>query len=401
MENIYNKYVISLKNGFLPSEPTANNIRDIYQPWFKLCKNIQQLIVDNQLESSVISINLIDILPDTTLNEYKIIYSMLCTIQSAWIWSKGEGQHKHYVPKQIAIPLDIVSKYLGLKPLISHASIDLYNWKLIDPASEPILDNLSMAFSFTGTKSEEWFCLCMVDIEYRGSTIINAIINYAANSREDCEGASTWQDCDAQSSWQDCKITNKITLTECLNIIVDTLKVIIISLERIYEHCEPEHFYHQLRKYLNGWTNHKLFPTGMELEGVDTNVRYMGGSAAQSTLIQVIDVFLGIEHKDQYLINIREYMPVKHRLFLTEFVLKHNIKQYVLNNTKYAQSYNLCIDQLTMFRSRHLGLIYKYIMVPSKSKDLENVSENMEGTGGSHMQSMLKSFKAETLNNII
>ena len=74
-----------------------------------------------------------------------------------------------------------------------------------------------------------------------------------------------------------------------------------VLLERMYEKCDPNVFYHQLRPYLAGSKNMASagLPNGVFYdlgEGKGSWHQYSGGSNAQSSLIQAFDVFLGVEH---------------------------------------------------------------------------------------------------------
>lgn len=72
-------------------------------------------------------------------------------------------------------------------------------------------------------------------------------------------------------------------------------------LERMYEHCAPAFFFHQLRPLLAGSKNMASagLPNGVfydEGHGQGEWHQYSGGSNAQSSLIQTFDIFLGVEH---------------------------------------------------------------------------------------------------------
>jgi hypothetical protein len=65
----------------------------------------------------------------------------------------------------------------------------------------------------------------------------------------------------------------------------------------IAERCDPYVFYKKLRQILSGWSNNPAVPDGIVYEGVsDEPKKYNGGSAAQSSTIQAIDIALGIKH---------------------------------------------------------------------------------------------------------
>lgn len=343
-------------NGFLPLNPTPSTIRPPYNAFMNIANDLPKLIESHTIKQVVLNLELIEIDNKTTHEEYQTLYCMLTLIQAAYIWHNGEDNHETLVPKQISLPLKTVSEYLGIAPILTHASIDLYNWQYINPCEGMSLDNLKSAFTITGTKTESWFCLIMVYIEYLGRDIISSIVS--GNINESLLKLST------------------------------QLDLIIATLDRMYEHCDPDIFFNILRKYLTGWTNNILFPNGMLLEGIGIK-RFAGGSAGQSSLIQLFDIFLGITHQNTFNIEMRPYMPKGHRQLLIDIETKFNIKDHL--NDSNLELFYTCINKLSKFRSHHIGLVQRYILNKSKSTVMST-----EGTGGSNLMGLLKGYRIET-----
>jgi indoleamine 2,3-dioxygenase len=72
-------------------------------------------------------------------------------------------------------------------------------------------------------------------------------------------------------------------------------------LERMYEKCTPDVFYHQIRPLLAGSKNMAAagLPRGVfydEGEGKGEWRHYSGGSNSQSSVIQFLDIVLGVTH---------------------------------------------------------------------------------------------------------
>jgi indoleamine 2,3-dioxygenase len=61
------------------------------------------------------------------------------------------------LPKQIAIPWFKVAKLLDVKPVVSYAAVDLWNWYKLDDSLPVELDNLAMMHTFTGCFDEAWY----------------------------------------------------------------------------------------------------------------------------------------------------------------------------------------------------------------------------------------------------
>lgn len=220
-------------------------------------------------------------------------------------------------------------------------------------------------------------------------------------------------------------------------------------LNRMTEKCAPQTFYHDIRPFLAGSKN-------MEVAGLPNGVFYdegngkgewrkcSGGSNAQSSLIQFFDVILGVQHsptaspgplssppKTNFLqvrtaapcsINrfklipgqeMRKYMPGKHRKFLDHLESVANIKGYAesTSDSDVTDAYNVAVGELKKFRDIHIGIVTKYIIIPSKQRsppapnagiNLAVASANptstqeLHGTGGTHLLPFLKQSRDET-----
>lgn len=94
---------------------------------------------------------------------------------------------------------------------------------------------------------------------------------------------------------------NTEVVRECLLSLASSIQDIGVLLERMYEKCDPEVFYHHIRPSLAGTKNmaHVGLPKGVfydEGNGKGQWRQNSGGSNAQSSLIQFFDVVLGVEH---------------------------------------------------------------------------------------------------------
>lgn len=95
-------------------------------------------------------------------------------------------------------------------------------------------------------------------------------------------------------------------LTALLCRFADGLSDLNLTLRRMYEHNKPAVFFHQLRPFLAGSKNmgHAGLPKGVYYDVGDSDgmerpenwLQLSGGSNAQSSLIQALDIFLGIKH---------------------------------------------------------------------------------------------------------
>ena len=169
-------------------------------------------------------------------------------------------------------------------------------------------------------------------------------------------------------SFQKCLIMHivkdmlNIYLLQCME---EKMKRQYQILQETYK-CNPEHFYHLIRPYLAGSVEKDSL--GWYLEGIELYVKYEGGSAAQSSLIQAEDIFLGVEHPgDKFLPKMREYMPEDHRNFLRHQETRPKIIElsYQLDARDYApleDARKKCVQWLLKFRQLHYNIVQKFYM---------------------------------------
>lgn len=177
------------------------------------------------------------------------------------------------------------SEHLGLNPCASFASFCLWNIRPVGryglnyaAAYEP--ENLRQITSFTGTTDEQWFFSISAAIEARGGCLIPGMFAAIEAAREG----------------------NSHRVQEFLGTFATCILHMCKDLERMYEGCAPSIFYHDVRPFLNGGkgvNKDTQTPAGVFYEnesGGGQWHQYDGGSNAQSSLIQLLDIFLGVDH---------------------------------------------------------------------------------------------------------
>ena len=108
------------------------------------------------------------------------------------------------------------------------------------------------------------------------------------------------------------------------------------SLIAMREGCHPFIFYHRVRPFLSGWKHNPTLPNGILYKGVSNERKqFYGGSAAQSSVIPMLDIALGITHDSakstEFLHAMRNYMMPKHRDFLSYLERIANLRDFVLH----------------------------------------------------------------------
>jgi indoleamine 2,3-dioxygenase len=112
----------------------------------------------------------------------------------------------------------------------------------------------------------------------------------------------------------------------------------------------------------------------------------------------------------------RNYMPGPHRDFLNHIstLPESSIREYAINSTvpEVVEAFNFAVAELARFRDIHIGLITKYIIIPSKqysptgnpglnlavasAKGVKEGKEKLHGTGGTDLLPFLKQSRDET-----
>lgn len=189
--------------------------------------------------------------------------------------AEARGVYAETVPAPLAVPWVAVSQHLDLPPILTYATTVLWNWYLVDEARGLVSDNMRIATTFTGTRSEEHFYAVSLAIELRGVEALKLM-------RVSLDEAFV---ADALARRRIAAYLGRIAA------VVDELRALLHSMSA---HCEPATFYWGIRPWFRGADG-----GGWHYEGVDapgTHRRLTGPSAGQSSLIHALDVFLDVDH---------------------------------------------------------------------------------------------------------
>lgn len=386
------QYHVSLVTGFLPDAPPISRLPAYFDPWEDLVCRVPLLLKEKRFRDEVDSSLPLVIVSDTHLpteRHWNRASAVMTYLSQAYLWQEGEEGAVSILPKQLAIPWWEVSHRLGIPPVASYGPVVLWNWKLKDPDQPIVLDNLSGDLLYTGTADEEWFYLVS-----------------AATELSAAPGIVQTHQC-LEMVGKD----NTTEVIKCLEAIAVCISDMLIVLEEMYSTNNPDVFYNVVRPFLAGTKNMKAFSEGLIYEGISTEPMAFGGpSAAQSSTLQVFDILLGVEHQGivkEFLDAQKWHMPRPHRQFLLALSLKPSLKQYVLKNKSnehLVKGYNDCIHALTEFRSKHVIMVTRFIVTPSRRSGHANKEDGTlatRGTGGSDFMVLLKSSRDETQNCLI
>lgn len=415
-------YGLSHKHGFLPDTLPLTRLPDpYYNKWEAIAANLQALILSRRLRGVIDRLPVLSTIGLEHDSEWRRAYSLLSFMAHGYIW--GGDSPSDRLPPPISVPLLEISHRLEVPPVATYAAVCLWNFKpLFVDEDIDNLENLATLNTFTGSIDESWFYLVSVAIEARGAPILSLMMTAMDAVRH---GDSE-------------------TVTRCLRSFAERLTDLTKILQRMHESCDPTVFYHRIRPFLAGSKNmaEAGLPYGVIYEdgsGQEEYQQFSGGSNAQSSLIQFFDIALGIEHsptgesrasqaenqakaakRHNFIQDMRRYMPGRHADFLNDVTGVANIRPYVESHRgdkELCLAYDACLAMLSAFRDKHIAIVTRYIITPSRevrarsrsrspevTRDRMNIAvasqknngKSQKGTGGTALIPFLKQARDET-----
>uniref|UniRef100_A0A3Q1BGH1 Indoleamine 2,3-dioxygenase 1 n=1 Tax=Amphiprion ocellaris TaxID=80972 RepID=A0A3Q1BGH1_AMPOC len=382
----FDTFDISEELGFVLEEPLTH-LPDYYRVWLDLANNLTHLIESRKLRDLVHNMPVLS--PDLLTNhrELRLAHLSLGFISMGYVWQEGQHAPAQILPKALAWPYWLVSRRLGLPPILTYADSVLANWKLRDPTGDMEIRNMDLIFSFPGGESCRGFFLVSLLVEMAASSGIAVSIQYSLPLFH------------VSCFWSYSLLLSVIRKT----------KFVLFP-----DHVEPTAFHGTLRIFVSGWKDNPMLPRGLLYEGVSSEpILLSGGSAAQSSAIQCFDALLCIQHEDEtgaFLTRMRDYMPPAHRQLIETLSICPSLRDFILSRSSsdLCQAYNSCISALVDLRCYHLNTVTKYVIVAgnharSMGCPLRGVGTalNNTGTGGSNIMVFLKSVRNTTQKALI
>jgi indoleamine 2,3-dioxygenase len=372
-------FEVSRERGFLPAQDPALELPRGFAVWDDLARELPKRLLAGRIRRALRGLPVLqtESLPaGAPLRRAMLVLSYL---GHGYVW--GEPEPADHVPASIAVPWCAVASRLGRPPVLSYASYALDNWRLLDRARPVELGNLAIAQNFLGGADEDWFILIHVEIEARAASILSRL-GPATSAASRGDG---------------------VALAEHLGAIATGIEALCETLQRMPEHCDPYVYYHRVRPFIHGWKNHPLLPHGVVYEGVialgGRPQSLRGETGAQSGIVPALDAALGVAHADDplraYLLEMRDYMPPRHRAFLEAVEAAPSIRAGVLacGSREAREAYNECLRWLEAFRSTHLDYAARYIHRQSQSTASNPTAV---GTGGTPFMPYLRKHRDET-----
>lgn len=369
-------YDVSQECGFLPTvSPAFVKLPEAFGQLQQTAVMLPKLLITNKIRQAIENVPEVDvdneILDEMQLRWLILLYSFL---SHAYVW--GESTPTTILPRNIAVPFYKIAQKMGRPPILSYASYILENWVRIDNKKPIASDNIMIVQSFLDASDEYWFILMHLDIEIKATPSLAAIPSVLEGIERDDVSKVMNALGDIKYAW-----TN-----------------INSSMNRMLKGCDPYIFYNRIRPYLKGWKNNDLLSEGLIYQGVvaygDKPQKLIGASGAQSAIVPAMDALLNINNESnsfrEHLMEMRDYMPPKHRAFVEAVKKYSTLRNFVKNrlnqSPKLTDLYNDCVFVMEKFRTQHLKLAAHYI-----NQEATKVNNNTGiGTGGTHFMRYLK-----------
>nr|BAD27565.1 molluscan indoleamine 2,3-dioxygenase like protein I [Haliotis diversicolor]BAD27567.1 molluscan indoleamine 2,3-dioxygenase like protein I [Haliotis diversicolor] len=369
-------YHVSRDTGFLLENP-QEYLPDYFEPWNRVAKRMPDLVSRHSMREAVEEMPLLDHSRLTGYRQKRLAHMQLVLITSGYLWQEGDAGVVQRLPECVAVPLWHVSNKLGLKPVICHPDMCLANWKYTEDQRD-----IEVIYTVPGGSSSVWFfkVTCFVEMAFaKGLQSVQEVL-------------------DGVMEDDNVKVTSGLT---GMTITVGNMQS---AMKRMHEHLSVPTFYNTVRPYLCGWGGPSSpLPNGLIFEGVSEKpFQVIGGSTAQSTTLQLMDILLGVTHspdKQAFLNEMRNYMPPGHRQLLLDVMdMPRKLTCMVADSedSELTTAYSKCLAAVTQFRSYHIQMVTKYVVSASKKGSRENSYLANMGTGGTDLLPFLKALRDDT-----
>ena len=362
ISRILQTHDVDFARGFLPAQDPLLNLPDRYAEWDFLGANLTAYINAGAVRDKLGNM---EVIPDPEFNsQAQLERAMLLLSFFAHAYVHAHPGPSTFLPACIAVPWVKVANTLQRKPILSHSSLVLRNWRRLDTAKPIQLDNLATLNQFHGGLDESWFYLVTVEVEQVGAKAIPLVL----------ETMKWVADGDYERAAQ------------CLAKVNGVLRDLIVVLRKMYANCDPHTFYLRVRPFVGSFENIEYRGCGLPPQS------FHGGSAAQSSLLQLFDAALGIEYEEdstrEYLQLMRRHMPFRHAAFLSFVEENSSLRDNAAQSQALARAYEEAVQHLIAFRNEHLKMVALYIMKPAKQ-----ARAIAKGTGGTNPLVFLKSVR--------
>ncbi|MEP2989471.1 MAG: indoleamine 2,3-dioxygenase [Parasphingorhabdus sp.] len=375
-------YSMSASRGFLSHfEIVDIDLPDFFKPAVEAAQNLSGLMTSGRVRHWLEQIPELDLkdwarnAPDEQVRVAMVHYSFMV---QAYVW--GEAEAPTTLPANLAKPIVALAERLDQAPLLPYSCYVLDNWTRLDRNTPITLDNVRMVQNFLGGADENWFVLIHVAIEAAAAPILDLACQLvdAANS-EDAKLATRLLN-EMNGHW------------DAVNAVFDDMP----------ERCDPYIYYQRVRPYIHGWANNPALPDGLVYEGVEKyegkGQVFRGQTGSQSSIVPSMDALFQVSHENDplraYLDELHAYRPVQHRKFIEDIREQSKLRDFAIasSDSSLRIAFNINVEQVARFRTRHLEYAASYINKQAKSGD---GNDTEVGTGGTPFMKYLKKHRDE------
>lgn len=379
VEHVLASCSVDGERGFLPAEEPLKSLPSAFAVWEQVAAELPKLLMTDLLRRELEDL---PPFPVHRLSAHQLERAMmlLSYLGHAYVWT---GRPATRLPSNIAVPWHWVAGRLGRPPVLSYASYALHNWRRFDADRDVELGNIALLQNFWGGADEEWFILVHVDIERKAGPLLVALVQAKLASQAEDVAAAT-------RALLSCAVAQE---------------AMYATLCRMPEWCDPYIYYRRVRPYIHGWKANPALPEGLVYEGVSEyggrGQFFRGETGAQSSIVPSVDAVLGITHApgllNDYLMEMRTYMPPAHRRFIEYLEAGTSVRPLVERSRELKDAYNRCVELQEGFRAKHYEYAANYIYKQGQ-RDSEASGANPSGigTGGTPFMPYLKKHLDET-----
>jgi len=345
-------------------------LNEDFQEYEEIIKNLSAINKDYSLVSEINKIKFNDnfLRPNyfksmltSRITKIFSIFSILVNSFTFTSLKLNSSLKRLVIPKQIAIPLLESAKILELKPIVClwtnlHAVTknikELKSYKNIDEYNENDmkLENIKLAFSQTGTVTEDFFLKINYLVSIKMNKLFSIIFNinhiYYKKSYDNKE----------------LNFDEKTSIKNCLLDIVDILKFTNSNCLALFKFMDPNVFYNHVRNYFKGYS---IFEEGVIFEGYNEVMKYSGASAGQDPYLTLLKSILGYEYPSNlknYEDNLKNSFRKPHLEFINLISKKSKLVEICQKYEELRVVLKKCNEMLSAFYNIHNVFIKEFII---------------------------------------
>jgi len=170
---------ISEQFGFVPSTPPPLQLPPGFEVWDDLAARLPELWRSISVRQALLELPVLDASEKSLPDEYLMRASVIISVLAHSYHRISAEAPEHPMPPGVQLPWEQISHRLDrLAPHLSYSDLILYNWKLIDPASDDpfALANLDLLVSTVDNQEEKVLYLMQVEAHQRTGAMLGAVV---------------------------------------------------------------------------------------------------------------------------------------------------------------------------------------------------------------------------------